>query len=137
MFNNSNEDIGLGFRAIVAWGAAFLVVIGLGYAAWAWFYPAYLARQTEAIQNSPQFVLSGQEQIAEAIDHYGGLQVQIDQLSAQTGNEQLVEDMKNQQLSDICEARNAAELMQADTHPDRLTQRAKNFLAEHQNVVCN
>lgn len=134
--NDPDEEIRWGSRAIVSWGLAFLLVIAIGGAVYFLVLPRIYERQTDAIQNSPQFVLSGQEQISKAIEHHSGLQVQIDQYSKQPGNEKLVEDLKVQQFADVCEVRKAADLIQSDAHPERLTQRAKKFLDDHKSVVC-
>ncbi len=133
---NPNEEIGWGAKAIIVWGLAILVVVLLAVVGSYALYPKLLEWQTKADQNSPQFVISAQTDISNAISHYDGLQTQITELSAQPGNEQLVQDMKDQQNNDVCDVRRAADLLQVDTHPERLTNRARNFLAEHQSVVC-
>lgn len=131
-----NEEIGWGFKAIVTWGIGILVVIFLGIMGYFVIYPAILARQTEAIQNSPQFVLSAQQEIADAIEHYESLEAQVDELAKQPGNEDLIEDMRKQQASDVCEVRRAKDLMRAEQYPERLTDRARRFLEETKEVTC-
>lgn len=131
-----NEEIRWSFNFTTAIGIAVLLVIAIGTIGYWVIYPAILAKQTQAIQNSPQFVIGRQEEINKAIEHYYALETQIAALSKTPGNEVLIRGIGGQLNADVCEVRQAVEQLRADLHPERLTKRAKEFLDTTADVLC-
>lgn len=131
-----DEETKFVFNTTLAWGLAILIIFAIAAIGYWVIYPAILEREAEAARNSPQFVQSAQQQVADAVAHYDKLQSDIDLYSQTPGNEKLIESLKNQQAADVCEVRKAVEMLNIDKYPDRISTRVRNFLTKTQEVIC-